>query len=256
MSSAPWRRDDDESEIFKDTKMKVTRQLGSDATMHVPGKKSLLYRYNSEISTSFCFSLAFYATGQNENRTRYYTTGYEPSSTQHTRLQLSLLHDIHTHASTTTLMETNPPAYKYQATNPTGGKRQEEGEIHTHTPIQVNGEHYQLGNESMRVFLPPRGPLRTVNSFLERSAMVLVGPHQITRYLAHRLTVKLANYFNLQPRDFHVSRVNQNYGDFIVRFPNASLRDHVHVSRVNQNYGDFIVRFPNAVCVFTLGPDV
>ncbi|KAF3335310.1 hypothetical protein FCM35_KLT19817 [Carex littledalei] len=93
--------------------------------------------------------------------------------------------------------------------------------------------------ESMRVFLPPRGPLRTVNSFLERSAMVLAGPHQITRYLAHRLTVKLANYFNLQPRDFHVSRVNQNYGDFIVRFPNANLRDHAV-----------------AVCAFTLGPDV
>ncbi|KAF3324266.1 Zinc finger protein GIS2 [Carex littledalei] len=93
--------------------------------------------------------------------------------------------------------------------------------------------------ESIRVFLPPRGPLRTVNSFLERSAMVLAGPHQITRYLAHRLTVKLANYFNLQPRDFHVSRVNQNYGDFIVRFPNANLRDHAV-----------------AVCAFTLGPDV
>ncbi|KAF3331757.1 Zinc finger protein GIS2 [Carex littledalei] len=93
--------------------------------------------------------------------------------------------------------------------------------------------------ESMRVFLPPRGPLRMVNSFLERSAMVLAGPHQITRYLAHRLTVKLANYFNLQPRDFHVSRVNQNYGDFIVRFPNAHLRDHAV-----------------AVCAFTLGPDV
>lgn len=41
MSSAPWRGDDDdESDIFEDAKLKVTRQPGSDPTMHVPRKKS------------------------------------------------------------------------------------------------------------------------------------------------------------------------------------------------------------------------
>jgi hypothetical protein len=40
MSSAPWRGDDDESDIFEDAKMKVTRQPGSDPTMHVHRKKS------------------------------------------------------------------------------------------------------------------------------------------------------------------------------------------------------------------------
>ncbi|KAF3328934.1 Zinc finger protein GIS2 [Carex littledalei] len=93
--------------------------------------------------------------------------------------------------------------------------------------------------ESLRVFLPPGNPLRPINSFLERSALVLAGPHQINRYVAHRLAVKLANYFNMQPRDFPISRVHQNYGDFLVRFPNTSLRDQAV-----------------AVCVFTLGPNM
>ncbi|KAF3335794.1 hypothetical protein FCM35_KLT20301 [Carex littledalei] len=93
--------------------------------------------------------------------------------------------------------------------------------------------------DSLRVFLPPGNPLRPINSFLERSALVLAGPHQINRYVAHRLAVKLANYFNLQPRDFPISRVHQNYGDFLVRFPNANLRDQAV-----------------AVCVFTLGPNM
>lgn len=92
---------------------------------------------------------------------------------------------------------------------------------------------------SMRAFLPPRGQLCMVNSFIKRSAWVLAGPHQITRYLAHRLAVKLVNYFNMQPRDFYITQVHQSYGDYIVRFPNATLRDHAIV-----------------ICVFTLGPNV
>ncbi|KAF3340778.1 hypothetical protein FCM35_KLT09623 [Carex littledalei] len=40
MSSAPWRGDEDESDIFEDAKMKITRQPGSDPTLHVPAKKS------------------------------------------------------------------------------------------------------------------------------------------------------------------------------------------------------------------------
>ncbi|KAF3320205.1 Cellular nucleic acid-binding protein [Carex littledalei] len=93
--------------------------------------------------------------------------------------------------------------------------------------------------ESLRVFLPPRSQLRPINSFLERSALVLAGPHQINRYVAHRLAVTLANYFNMQPRDFPISRVHQNYGDFIVRFPNVNLRDQAV-----------------AICAFTLGPNM
>ncbi|KAF3325155.1 hypothetical protein FCM35_KLT10226 [Carex littledalei] len=93
--------------------------------------------------------------------------------------------------------------------------------------------------ESLRVFLPPRSALRPINSFLERSALVLAGPHQINRYVAHRLAVTLANYFNMQPRDFPISRVHQNYGDFLVRFPNTNLRDQAV-----------------AVCAFTLGPNM
>ncbi|KAF3321011.1 Cellular nucleic acid-binding protein [Carex littledalei] len=93
--------------------------------------------------------------------------------------------------------------------------------------------------ESLRVFLPPRTPLRPINSFLERSALVLAGPHPINRYIAHRLAVTLATHFNMQPQDFPISRVHQNYGDFLVRFPNTNLRDQAV-----------------AICVFTLGPNM
>nr|ABK93397.1 unknown [Populus trichocarpa] len=41
LSKAPWRgEDDDESNKFKDAKLKVTSQPGSTPTMHVPRKKS------------------------------------------------------------------------------------------------------------------------------------------------------------------------------------------------------------------------
>ncbi|KAF3328895.1 Cellular nucleic acid-binding protein [Carex littledalei] len=93
--------------------------------------------------------------------------------------------------------------------------------------------------ESLRVFLPPKTPLRPINSFLERSALVLAGPHPTNRYIAHRLAVTLATHFNMQPRDFPISRVHQNYGDFLVRFPNTHLRDQAV-----------------AICVFTLGPNM
>ncbi|CAN1156980.1 hypothetical protein LINPERPRIM_LOCUS27918 [Linum perenne] len=39
LSKAPWRGDDDEDDKFKDAKLKVTKQPGSTAKMHVPGKK-------------------------------------------------------------------------------------------------------------------------------------------------------------------------------------------------------------------------
>ncbi|KAJ6762160.1 ZINC FINGER/BTB DOMAIN PROTEIN [Salix koriyanagi] len=41
LSKAPWRgEDDDESNKFKDAKLKVTSQPGSTPTMHVPRKKN------------------------------------------------------------------------------------------------------------------------------------------------------------------------------------------------------------------------
>lgn len=40
LSSAPWRGEEDQSDKFKDAKMKVTRQPGETATMHVPPKKT------------------------------------------------------------------------------------------------------------------------------------------------------------------------------------------------------------------------
>lgn len=118
--------------------------------------------------------------------------------------------------------------------------RQMENNPNWETMDLMDPDNLEAGRrESMRVYLPPKGQLRPVNSYLDRSALVLSGPHQISRYLAHRLAVKLANYFNMQPKDFIITRVNQSYGDFLVQFPNAHLRDHAV-----------------AVCVFTLGPDV
>ncbi|PKI55001.1 uncharacterized protein LOC116203806 [Punica granatum] len=40
LSSAPWRGEDDQSEKFRDAKLKVTSQPGQTPTMHVPGKKT------------------------------------------------------------------------------------------------------------------------------------------------------------------------------------------------------------------------
>ncbi|KAJ3691686.1 hypothetical protein LUZ61_020850 [Rhynchospora tenuis] len=40
LSSAPWRGDDDESDKFQEARMKVTKQPGSESTMHVHRKKS------------------------------------------------------------------------------------------------------------------------------------------------------------------------------------------------------------------------
>ncbi|CAN0898619.1 hypothetical protein LINGRAHAP2_LOCUS19811 [Linum grandiflorum] len=42
LSNAPWRGDDGDTEKFKDAKLKVTKQPGSDAKMHLPGKKKNL----------------------------------------------------------------------------------------------------------------------------------------------------------------------------------------------------------------------
>ncbi|CAI0556720.1 unnamed protein product [Linum tenue] len=42
LSKAPWRGDDDDGEAdkFKDAELKVTKQPGSDAKMHLPRKKN------------------------------------------------------------------------------------------------------------------------------------------------------------------------------------------------------------------------
>ncbi|KAL2897842.1 hypothetical protein RDABS01_039624 [Bienertia sinuspersici] len=39
LSSAPWKDIEETSDKFKDAKLKVTNQLGTTPTMHVPAKK-------------------------------------------------------------------------------------------------------------------------------------------------------------------------------------------------------------------------
>ncbi|WCJ34885.1 hypothetical protein M5689_016166 [Euphorbia peplus] len=49
LSKAPWRGDDDDvSDKFKDARMKVTKNPGSDPTMQVPGKKKSKNRRDDE----------------------------------------------------------------------------------------------------------------------------------------------------------------------------------------------------------------
>lgn len=87
-----------------------------------------------------------------------------------------------------------------------------------------------LRPDQKRVFVPPRTELPESCQHLERSAIVLVGPHYNDPNLPQCMVTHLAVYFGLRTSDFKVRKVHLAYGNYIITFPTMPLRNHaVHV---------------------------
>ncbi|KAF3328199.1 hypothetical protein FCM35_KLT06805 [Carex littledalei] len=86
-------------------------------------------------------------------------------------------------------------------------------------PRYVNDSRVDGG----RVFLPNRVGFAPGNEFLSRSAVVLTGPNQNNRHLAHSITRKLAHHFSTNIRNIRVSKLPATTGDFIAIFPTDAM---------------------------------
>lgn len=93
--------------------------------------------------------------------------------------------------------------------------------------------------EDMEVFINPRHELLPPNMFLYRTTIVLAGPNPNDKFLAHKIAIRLASHFKMQPRDFKVRKAHHSVGDFLAIFPTYDM-----------------MKEATDMCVFMLGPGI
>lgn len=77
----------------------------------------------------------------------------------------------------------------------------------------------------LSVFMPPSKDLKPTNRFLERAAFVFAGQYRNTPNLTYRIANRLAQQFNRDSMDFIVVNIEDTFGDLMVLFPNANIKD-------------------------------
>ncbi|KAF3340854.1 Zinc knuckle [Carex littledalei] len=111
---------------------------------------------------------------------------------------------------------------------------------HTHTQMDLeNWETAPMLNPDLigprapelRVFFPPNDNIRSPNTLLHRSAVVLIGPRAATVNQFHgRVATAIATIFGCHPEEFKVETLDPSFGNLIVEFPSNILRNiAVHV---------------------------
>lgn len=80
-------------------------------------------------------------------------------------------------------------------------------------------------NAELRIFFPPNDDIRSPNTLLNRSAVVLVGPHIRLRQMPYRIANALATTMRRHPGEFSVSAIEPAFGDYLVTFTSNMMRN-------------------------------
>ncbi|KAF3319883.1 hypothetical protein FCM35_KLT21857 [Carex littledalei] len=86
-------------------------------------------------------------------------------------------------------------------------------------------ELWQRRPHSLNVYLAPREGLAPSNRFLECASFVFVGPGASAPATIRRITNCMAREFRRDPRDFQIHKIDEDFGDLLLIFPDADMAE-------------------------------
>lgn len=92
-------------------------------------------------------------------------------------------------------------------------------------PMQDPAEIVLPRAAPMKIFFPPNNDLRSPNTLLHRSAVVLLGAGAHLSQMPHRIANSLAASLGRHPKEFTVSETDPSFGDYLVTFTSNMLRN-------------------------------
>lgn len=92
-------------------------------------------------------------------------------------------------------------------------------------PMQGPAEIVQPRAAPMKIFFPPNNDVRSPNTLLNRSAVVLLGAGARLSQMPHRIANALATSLGRHPKEFTVSETDPSFGDYLVTFTSNMLRN-------------------------------
>lgn len=90
--------------------------------------------------------------------------------------------------------------------------------------MQDPAEVVQPRAAPLKIFFPPNNDLRSPNTLLHRSAVVLLGPGARLSQMPYRIANSLATSLGRHPKEFTVSETDPSFGDYLVTFTSNMLR--------------------------------
>lgn len=104
-------------------------------------------------------------------------------------------------------------------------------------PMNCPAPLWQRRPQSLTVYLAPRAGLAPSNRFLECSAFIFVGHGGADPYLKRRISSCMARHFHRDPREFPVFTIHEDFGDFLLLFPDADMAEAA-IHQANFNIGN------------------
>lgn len=92
-------------------------------------------------------------------------------------------------------------------------------------PMHDPAEIVQPRAAPMKIFFPPNNDVRSPNTLLNRSAVVLLGAGARLSQMPHRIANSLATSLGRHPREFTVSETDPSFGDYLITFTSNMLRN-------------------------------